>query len=279
MPERSARPEPEGGPAASESVGSGGREARAEEQGSTAISARRALPATRRRGFFSFSRGQVIVGLVLCLVAVAVTMQVRAQSTDDTYATARRADLVQILDGLNAESRRLDDEISNLENTRDELRSGVDSERIAREEAMRREEDLSILAGTRSAVGPGVRIVIEDPNAGLTDVIMIDTIQELRDSGAEAIEINDAVRVVASTWVSRSEDGLIIDGVAITAPYAIDAIGDANALAEATRFPGGLVSEVENERIGGEVRVDQPTRITVTSLHTVRENQYARPAR
>ncbi|TDT33309.1 DUF881 domain-containing protein [Naumannella halotolerans] len=279
MPERSARPEPEDDPAASESVGSGGSEARAEEQGSTAIPARRALPATRRRGFFSFSRGQVIVGLVLCLVAVAVTMQVRAQSTDDTYATARRADLVQILDGLNAESRRLDDEISNLENTRDELRSGVDSERIAREEAMRREEDLSILAGTRSAVGPGVRIVIEDPNVGLTDVIMIDTIQELRDSGAEAIEINDAVRVVASTWVSRSEDGLIIDGVAITAPYAIDAIGDANALAEATRFPGGLVSEVENERIGGEVRVDQPTRITVTSLHTVRENQYARPAR
>ena len=80
-------------------------------------------------------------------------MQFRINAADDTYATARREDLVQLLDGLSAESRRLEGEIAQLEQTRSSLRSGADTQRVARAEAERHLTELSILAGTAVIVG------------------------------------------------------------------------------------------------------------------------------
>ena len=74
-------------------------------------------------------------------------MQVRSNAADDTYANARREDLIQLLDGLGTESRRLEDEIAELELTRTELRTGADRQRVARSQAERRIAELSILAG------------------------------------------------------------------------------------------------------------------------------------
>ena len=61
-----------------------------------------------------------------------------------THASARREDLIQLLDGLSAESRRLEGEITQLEQTRSNLRSGADTQRVARAEAERHLIELSI---------------------------------------------------------------------------------------------------------------------------------------
>ena len=238
-----------------------------------------AEPAADWRSLLRPSRAQVVVGLVLCLVAIGVMVQLRARNDDDAYATARRADLVQILDGLNAESRRLDEDLRELEQTREELRTGADRELVAREEATRREENLGILAGTLPAVGPGVRIVIDDPRGAVSDAVLVDAVQELRDAGAEAIEINNSIRVVASTAFGQGPDGPTSGGTAITRPIVIEAIGDPNNLEEGARFRGGLVSAVTGDQVGGTVTITRESEVRVESLHSASENQYARPAR
>jgi uncharacterized protein YlxW (UPF0749 family) len=205
-------------------------------------------------------------------------MQVRINSADDAYTSARREDLVQLLDGLGSESRRLESEIAQLERTRTSLQSGADTERVAREEAERRVRVLAILAGTAPAQGPGIRLRIADPAGQLTPDVLLNAVMEMRDAGAEVIEVNNTVRVVASTWFGSSPSGLVIDGRPVTTPLTVEVIGDPHSLEEAARFRGGLVSEVTGPQIGGQVQIEQVDELVVESLHVAPRNQYAQPA-
>ena len=52
-------------------------------------------------------RGQILAAVILFIVGAAGAMQIRINTADDTYASARSEVLIQLLDGLSAESRRL----------------------------------------------------------------------------------------------------------------------------------------------------------------------------
>jgi uncharacterized protein YlxW (UPF0749 family) len=238
------------------------------------VEARRRLWNSLRRP----GRGQLIAAVILFVVGMGGVMQIRINSADDTYTNARREDLVQLLDGLGAESRRLEGEIAQLESTRTSLQSGADTQRVARAEAQRRVEVLSILAGTVPAEGPGIRMRIADPNNKVTADVLLNAVEEMRDAGAEVIEINDSVRVVASTWFGTDSRGLVIDGQPISSPITLEVIGEPHSLSEAAQFRGGIVSEITGPQIGGQVQVEQLRRVVVQSLHVVRGNQYAQPA-
>jgi uncharacterized protein YlxW (UPF0749 family) len=240
----------------------------------------RPASGVRRLGkaFFRPGRGQIIAALILFVVGMAGVMQIRINTADSTYRTARREDLISLLDGLGTESRRLDAEIAELERTRTDLQSGADTERAAREATEKRILELSILAGTAEAEGPGIRIRIADPRSHLTFGVLLNAVGELRDAGAEVIEINDSVRVVASTWFGSDPTGaLLVDGKPVTLPLTIEAIGDPHSLEEGARFRGGIVSEIESPRIGGQVSIAQLDRVFIGSLHDAGDNQYARP--
>jgi uncharacterized protein YlxW (UPF0749 family) len=223
-------------------------------------------------------KGQLIAAAMLFVVGMAGVMQIRSNTQDSTYATARREDLVVLLDGLNEQQQRLEREQADLERTRSQLQSGADSQRVARAEARQRVDDLSILAGTAPATGPGIRMTISDPAHKLTADVLLDAVEEMRDAGAEVIEVNDSVRVVASTSFDHDAAGLVVDGKRVAAPYVLDLIGDPHSLEEAARFRGGLVSEITGPRIGGTVSIEQLDDLEIASLHSPAENQYARPA-
>lgn len=224
------------------------------------------------------SRGQAIVAVVLGLVAFLAVVQVRQNLADDGYANARREDLIEILDGLGQSTRRLESEISELEARKTQLSSGADRAENARAQAEQQIKVLGILAGTLPAQGPGVRITLTDPNAKIESGNLLDAIEELRDAGAEAIQINGKVRVVASTDFTDDPPGIRIDGETLQPPYVIEAIGDSHNLSEAANFPGGLVSEITGAQINGTAEVTDVKTLRITALHTPQEHRYARPA-
>jgi uncharacterized protein YlxW (UPF0749 family) len=251
------------------------------DEASVAPPAPEAAHSTRARLRASLlhpGRGQILAALILFLVGAAGAMQIRINATDDTYASARREDLIQLLDGLSAESRRLEGEITQLEQTRSNLQSGADTQRVARQEAEKHLSELSILAGTAPAEGPGIRMRIADPKAVVDSGVLLDAVEEMRDAGAEVIEVNNTIRVVASTWFGSDARGLLIDGKPVTRPITLEVIGEPHSLEEAARFRGGIVSEITGPRIGGQVQIEQENRVVIESLHATSENQYARPA-
>jgi uncharacterized protein YlxW (UPF0749 family) len=222
-------------------------------------------------------RGQLIAAVILFLVAIGGVAQVRSNNADQTYSSARQDDLVQILDGLNSESRRLQGEVEDLEQTRQNLRSGVDRERVARSETRQRLEELGILAGTVPAEGPGVRITVTDPRGKLSPDLMVEAVEELRDSGAEVIEIDNQIRVVASTSFTGSDGHVLGDGELITSPVVIEAIGDSDNLASGAEFRGGFADQVTGT-VQGDVRIAKESTVMINSLHRAPQNQYAQPA-
>lgn len=223
-------------------------------------------------------RSQVAAAVVLCLLGMAGVMQVRADEAGDAYRNARREDLVQILDGLGVESRRLEAEVTELQSTKARLQSGADSQRVAREDAQQRVDELAILAGTAPAQGPGIRMRISDPQDKVDADVVLDAVEEMRDAGAEVIEINGQARVVASTWFGDDGTTLVVDGVSLGRPLTLSVIGDPHSLEEAARFRGGIVSEITGPKIGGDVQIDQSDDVVVTSLHAPPASQYARPS-
>lgn len=248
----------------------------------TAEEPRRAAEPTAERSllrdFLRPSRGQFVVGLALFLTALIVVMTLRSQATQPEFANVRQQDLIQLLDNVTGETRRLEDQVRELERSRTELISGADRDQAAQEEAARRLEQAQVIAGTVPATGPGVRIQIDDPGNRVTAELMLDAIEELRDAGAEVIELNDSVRLVMHSYFATDELGAVsADGVSLGAPYIIDAIGDPATLEAGARFRGGLVSEIEGERVGGRVTIEQLGVVEVTSTAEVREPQFARP--
>jgi uncharacterized protein YlxW (UPF0749 family) len=242
------------------------------------VDATRGTRARLRASLLDPGRGQILAAIILFIVGAAGVMQFRINATDETYASARREDLIQLLDGLSTESRRLEGEIAQLEQTRSDLRSGADTQRVARTEAERQLAELSILAGTAPAEGRGIRMRIADPNSAVDSRVLLDAIEEMRDAGAEVIEVNNTIRVVASTWFGSDARGLVIDGKPVSRPITLEVIGEPHDLEEAARFRGGIVSEITGPKIGGQVQLEQVDRVVIESLHAPRENQYARPA-
>ncbi|MEL4504352.1 DUF881 domain-containing protein [Luteococcus sp. H138] len=224
------------------------------------------------------SRSQFLVAGVLCLSGLLVVTQLTGVDDQDTYSSMRRQDLVQLLDQLNAEHDRLTDESQRLERTKEKLVSGADARRVAAAENQKRLDQMGILAGSLAAKGPGIRITIVDPQQKVGPDVLLDAVEEMRDAGAEAIEINDQVRVVAQTWFSRSGQQLVADGQPVNSPITIDVIGEPHALEEGARFRGGLVSQVQAETVGGKVAISRLDEVQIGSLRQTTTPQWAKPA-
>lgn len=225
-------------------------------------------------------RGQVAVAVLLAIVGFASIAQVQANERDDDYEGMREEDLVQLLDSLSSASQRAENEIAQLEQTRASLRSDTDARQAALEQARERAQVLGILAGTLPAVGPGIVVTVEDPEGKVGIDHLLNGIQELRDAGAEAIEINDTVRVVAQTAFEDGEDGIVVDGTQLAPPYTIEVIGDSPTLATALNIRGGFVQDIEDPvTVGGDVDIEETTSVEVATLAEIEEPEFADPVR
>ncbi len=237
-----------------------------------------AEPDTLWRAFLKPGRGQLVVGAVLCLAALLIVWTLRSQASQPDYSNLRRTDLIQLLDNLSAETRRMESEVRELTTTREGLVSGAAGVKAADDETRHRIEQMQIVAGTVPATGPGIRITIQDPQGAMSPELLLDALEELRDAGSEVIEFNDAMRVVASTWIDRDPEGrIVVDGIPLTTPIVIEAIGDPATLEAGARFRGGLVSEVEGSRVQGQVEIKQMTAISIDSVASPRVPEFAKP--
>lgn len=209
------------------------------------------------------SRGQTLVAVLLFVVGFAGAMQVRDIDRDDDYTGLRQSDLIRVFEGLSGTSQRAENEIDRLAQTRDDLLDETSQREAALDQARQEATTLGILAGTIPAVGPGIRITITDENLEVSSDTILDTIQELRSTGAEAIEFNDRVRVVAQTSFESTGAGLEVDGELVEPPYIIDVIGEPTALAGALEFFEGPADQVRDD--GGELTSEPLEEVLVES--------------
>lgn len=225
------------------------------------------------------TRAQLVAAALCAVLGFAVAVQVRANQ-DAGLSGLRQSDLVRILDDVSERGARLQAEARDLQETRDRVTGGSDGNLAALEEARDRARVLGILAGTLPAGGPGIELTITDPDGKVGADVLLDTLQELRDAGAEAIELatvsGPAVRVVASTALVDVEGGAEVDGTVLESPYRFRVIGESRTLAAALDIPGGVL-DVLRQREAQAVVTQRPS-VLITSLRGTPSPRYARPA-
>jgi uncharacterized protein YlxW (UPF0749 family) len=229
--------------------------------------------ALRRRP----SRGQAVVAALCGLLAFALVTQVQATSDTSGLAAARPDDLLAILADLDSRSERLRSEIAELQETERQLASGSGQDSAALAAARERAQTLGILTGALPAVGPGVVLTITDPGGEVRADVLVDALQELRDAGAEAIQLS-GVRVVASTALVDAQGGIAVGSRRVSSPYRFAVIGDPRTLAAALAIPGGVIDTVRR-RPGAAATVVRSPRVSVTALQVLTAPRYARPTR
>ncbi|NUR26837.1 MAG: DUF881 domain-containing protein [Catenulispora sp.] len=221
----------------------------------------------------------VVIAVLVGLLGFALVVQVRGTSTDSTLASARQDDLVRILSDLDSNEDRLRKEISDLDKLKRDLTAGSESQEAAKQAAEKRADELGILAGTLPAKGTGLVVRFNPGSGTIRGSQLLDAVEELRNAGAEAMQISGSdghkVRIIVSTYFVDDGDGVRVDGVRLTGPYTITVIGDAGTMKTALNIPGGVVATVGGG--GGNVIVDEPGTVTVDALAATPALQYAQP--
>ncbi|MET8522420.1 DUF881 domain-containing protein [Nocardioides sp. NPDC004968] len=220
-----------------------------------------------------FRRGQVAVAVLLCVLGYAAVVQVQTNTEDSTYAGLREQELIDILSGLAGTTQKAQEQLEELEGTRDELEDQTLQQQTALQRAEEQVDTLRVIAGTVPVSGPGITIEIDPGADPLRLTALLDLIEELRTSGAEAMEIEgadgEAVRLVASSSieVSQPAEGLNVGGELISPPYRLQVIGPPDTLAGAIDFYQGPQDQLEEQ--GAEVKVESEEKIDIESIHTV----------
>ncbi|WNM50281.1 DUF881 domain-containing protein [Kitasatospora sp. CM 4170] len=223
------------------------------------------------------SRGQLVVALLLFSLGLALAIQVR--STNDHHSQlrgARQEDLVRILDELDSRQQRLQQEKAELEQSLAKLENSSNQAKEAQEQTRKKVTELGVLAGTVKATGPGIVLTVDDPQGQVKADMLLDTLQELRAAGAEAIQIND-VRVVVNTYFTDvSGGGVLIDGKKVSQPYRFTVVGNPQDLTPALNIPGGVVRTLESHQ--ARATISQQQKVVVDALVDLKTPQYAKPA-
>lgn len=214
--------------------------------------------APRRRPLTS-----VAVVLACGLLGFFLVAQLRAgEHLGAQLEGEREEDLATILANLSAETDRLQNELTDLRLTLLAFEESAEREDLARRSLEQRLADFSILAGVVAAEGEGIVLMIEDPRGSIGPEHLVDATQELRDAGAEAIDVNGTRLLVSSSFTVRNRR-LLVDGTPLENPYRIAAVGPAETMARALAIPGGVLDTLERADDSVVTDVRQRAELTV----------------
>lgn len=247
-----------------------GRETKPERSGG---SGKRAVAGSQPTTAARIGTSALIV-LLCALLGFGYMTQVN--NTPSTYETLSEDELLRLMNETNTQVQNLEQRRNELTNQLQSLKSQADKQAEAERIAKDNEQTNGILTGRLPAEGKGVEVrVTQGTKQEVDAATMFTLIEELRNAGAEVIEIND-VRVITSTYIAQGKNGVLVaDGTDIESPFVIRAIGDPAALQNAVTIAGGVGSRLK-VMFGAHVTVSTPETVTIDSVRGATDYKYAK---
>ena len=220
--------------------------------------------------------------LTVLAVALAAYLAIGQFSSSKPFSqrleNESEGDLARILASLTTSTDQLNEEVNQLKlqllslkvsSQRDDAAAQADHDRI---------RNLEVLAGTVPVTGPGILLTVTDPGLAVGYDLFIDLVQELRDAGAEAVALNGKRVGALTSFTPTGADGrgVSVDGVVLTSPYTVGAIGQPATLDGGLAIPGGSLDTL---RAQPDVRVEvvRATRVDLPALDHPPTFKVARP--
>ncbi len=194
--------------------------------------------------------------LIVLVLGFLFAVQVRSQATAERYLTGQdNVSLGLLITGLSQSNQRLADARGQVQQQVQQLDAEAASGGNPAPTLQRELTNLEIIDGTVPVHGPGLVMTV---SFALHDYEVEDLANALRQSGAEAIEINGH-RLTARSVIGEKGGHASVDGQQTGAPYRISAVGDPAKLA------AGAESIAASLKARGGVTVDQQADIRVTA--------------
>ncbi|KAB8295469.1 DUF881 domain-containing protein [Bifidobacterium avesanii] len=236
----------------------------------------RRKPASRNLDRNATRSRMVTSALVMVLCALlGYGYMVQAHNTQSSYESMTEDELRRLFTETSSQVSKLEDRKTQLTEQLNSIKSAVDKQEQARLIAQQNEQTSGILSGRLPAQGKGVTITIaERAGKPIDAATMFHLIEELRNAGAEVIEFA-GVRVITSTSIQRVNGNLVCDGVTLTSPYVVKAIGDPSTLQGAVDIAGGVGSDLKLD-FGAGVAVQQVDNVVIETVRQPQTNKYAK---
>ena len=111
-----------------------------------------------------------------------------------------------------------------------------------------------IFAGLETVRGAGIIVTLDNNEfIHVADYDIMNVVNELRASGAQAISVNDE-RIVAMTEIREAGQYIVINGKQFRAPFVIKAIADPDNLERALSMIDGVVDNLEDDGLNVSIK-------------------------
>lgn len=217
--------------------------------------------------------------ITFLIFGLLLTVQYRTQvAAANSLANQKQEDLVAILKNLNTNKASLEAELESLQNTKKSLEAKAEAGLSLNNSLQKQIRQYQIANGNVDIGGPGISITIT-ADSNIMSYDLIDLVNELWISGAEAVAIND-IRILGTTTIEQTEDKnnnvvLTIDGQVLLSPIIITAIGDSATLEKGLTFPGGIIDNL-NTLYQVYPQIKKSDSIFIPMATNIKINQYVK---
>ena len=229
----------------------------------------------------------IVIGVVCFILTFAILIQIRTilHTNSMVIETTENAEL---RDSVIKWQEKYDQSIVDMEEAENKLKAIRQDANQNNPEAAKKEEELlnnNINLGLTDVKGPGVSIILADnesataSNIGLTEDIkdylvhdsnLREVVRKLKNSGAEAISINDQ-RVVFNTSITCSGNVIRVNDIRIGSPFEIKAIGSPELLY------GNLEPTIKKlNNLGIKVDIEKSENISINKYNGTIQQNYAK---
>ncbi|GAB6088352.1 DUF881 domain-containing protein [Alkaliphilus crotonatoxidans] len=233
-------------------------------------------------------KGKIALGILCGILGLIISMQlktIRITTGGDLLSPQRAQQLTAELRSLKQEKEVLNQNLTELEKRLKEYEISEADENTIIRNLQSDLERYQILTGYRTLEGPGVIVTLEDhpsdnPAEGSYLLYnyneILDIINKLNASGAEAISINDQRYTATTEIYYTTNNGLQVNGVPITLPIQIKAIGNPESMEAGLNMRFGVVWLIrENNQF--RINVKKQNQITIPRQTKINNFDYAKP--
>ncbi|RSX56067.1 Division initiation protein [Bifidobacterium dolichotidis] len=214
-----------------------------------------------------------LVAVLCALLGYGYVIQ--SNNSGEAVETMSESELTRLISDTNMQVDRLKDRKEQLSSQLRSLQEAADKQSQAQRIAEENAAASGILSGRLPAEGPGVIVRIsQGDKKNIDPAILFTLLEELRNSGAEVIAVND-IRVVTSTYFAQRDGTLNCDGIVIKSPYVFKAIGDTTNLQNAVNMAGGVGSQL-SVKYGAKVSIETSDDVKITEVAPTTDYQYAK---
>lgn len=233
-----------------------------------------------------FKKELIWIGLTGILLGLIIAFQYKYYSANFSRSPEQHANLLSELNLLKRERENLQAEVEKLQTQIDAISNSASQESVIIKNLNDDLFRMKTYAGLTPVQGSGLVITLSEKNVDGTFSaegtlaynyrLVLELVNELYASGAEAVSINDQ-RLVNNSEIRLAGRQLNVNFVPLTLPYVIKVIGEPNTLDGALSQRYGIIEAIREE--GYIVEVRKTDVLEVPAFNGIPQLKYAVPVK